>query len=589
MIKNTRRKLTAILAADVVGYSRMMGEDEAGTLTALKALRQKLFAPKVAEHHGRIVKLMGDGALVEFSSVVDAVGCAVAVQRAIASRNVETPADRRIELRIGINLGDVIIEGSDIYGDGVNVAARLQELAAPGGVALSATAHEHAAAKVDVGFEDGGKYELKNIAKPVRVYHWSDDDAGRQPDVTRTKGGLPLPDKPSIAVLPFANMSGDAEQEYFADGIAEDIITGLSHVRGFFVIARNSSFAYKGHSIDVKQVARDLGVHYVLEGSVRKAGDRVRISAQLIDATTGNHVWADRYDRNLEDIFAVQDEITETVVATIEPQIYAAEGERSRRKAPENLSAWDLVMRALSHFWKYTEGGDREALTLLAKAMALAPEYAKARSLSALIQIHLLWMGWVDTPREALRFVGETARAAVQLDGQDPWAHLALGQAYFYARNYEDGIAAIRKAIDLNPSFALAHGWLGMVLGYAGTPEGAIDEIDQAVRISPLDPLNAIYPAFRSVVHFAAGRYEETVVEARQSARESPDFVGAWRMLVISLAHLGRIEEARDALVEAKRLQPGLSLAWAQEFAPWAREDDLNRYVEGFRIAGLLE
>jgi TolB-like protein len=488
-----------------------------------------------------------------------------------------------------VNLGDIIVEGSDIYGDGVNVAARLEGLAEPGGICISGKVYEEVRNKLPTAFEDLGEREIKNISEPVRVYRWTDAIVDPMPGMAGADEPLPLPDKPSIAVLPFDNMSGDPEQEYFADGIAEDIITRLSHVRGFFVIARNSSFTYKGRSIDVKEVARDLGVNYVLEGSVRKAGDRVRISAQLIDATTGNHVWADRYDRNLEDIFAVQDEITDTVVATIEPQLYAAEGERSRRKAPDNLSAWDLVMRALPHFWKYTEGGDGEALTLLAEAMALDPEYAKARSLSALVRMHIVWMGWSDTPAEALRLVSETARAAVQLDEQDPWAHLALGQTYSYARNPEDAVAAIRKAIDLNPSFAMAHAWLGIVLGYAGMPEGAIGEIDQAVRISPLDPFNTIYPTFRSVVHFAAGRYEETLAETRQSVRERPEFIGAWRMLVISLAHLGRIEEARNALVEAKRLQPGLSLAWAQEFAPWAREDDLNRYVEGFRLAGLLE
>ncbi len=288
------RRLAAILSADVVGYSRLMGKDDAGTLTAVKALRKELFAPKVVEHHGRIVKLMGDGALVEFPSVVDAVECAVAVQRGVAERNSGVPEDKCIALRIGVNLGDIIIEGNDIYGDGVNVAARLQELAAPGGIALSATAHEHAAEKVDIGFRDGGEHELKNIAKPVRVYHWSDDDAGRQPDIAGTKDALPLPDKPSMAVLPFDKMSGEVEQEYFADGLTEDIITELSRFQSFFVIARHSAFVFKGKSVTVQDVGRELVVQYVVEGSVRKAGNRVRVVVQLIEAASGNHIWAER-------------------------------------------------------------------------------------------------------------------------------------------------------------------------------------------------------------------------------------------------------------------------------------------------------
>ncbi len=338
------RRLAAILAADVVGYSRLMGEDEAGTLTALKALRKELLAPKVAEHHGRIVKLTGDGALVEFPSVVDAVECAVAVQRGMAERNAGVPADRRIELRIGVNLGDVIIEGSDIYGDGVNVAARLQELATPGGVVLSATAYEHAEAKVDIGFQDGGEHKLKNIAKPVRIYHWSDDDADRQPDIAGKKDTLPLPDGPSVAVLPFENKSSDPDQSYFADGLTENIIAGLARFREILVIGVKSILIVREQASDLREIGRTLGVAHIVEVSVRKAGDRVRVIAKLVDAATGQRLWAEHYDRDLDDIFAVEDEITDIVVATLAGQIEHLELRRAAKKPAENLVTYDCVL-----------------------------------------------------------------------------------------------------------------------------------------------------------------------------------------------------------------------------------------------------
>ncbi len=388
------RRLTAILVADIVGYSRLMGEDEAGTHAALKALRKELFAPKVAEYHGRIVKLMGDGALVEFPSVVDAVKCAVAVQHGMAERNAEVPEDERIEMRISVNLGDIIIEGSDIYGDGVNLAARLQERAAPGGIVLSATAYEHAEAKIDVEFEDGGELELKNIAKPVRVYHWSSDAAGRRPYAAGTDDALPIPDKPSIAVLPFDNMSGDPDQEFLADGIAEDLITALSRIRWFFVIARNSTFTYKGQAVDVKQVAHDLGVRYVLEGSVRKAGDRVRVTAQLVDATTGRHVWAEHYDREVKDIFVLQDEMTQTIVGAVEPELGAAERERALGKPPENLDAWETYQRGLWHLWRFEEAENVKAPHLFQRAQALEPSFAASFAYEAYAHCVNILMGW---------------------------------------------------------------------------------------------------------------------------------------------------------------------------------------------------
>ena len=374
--EDIERRLAAILAADVVGYSRLMGKDDAGTLTAVKALRKELFAPKVVEHHGRIVKLMGDGALVEFPSVVDAVECAVAVQRGVAARNAGVPEDKCIALRIGVNLGDIIIEGNDIYGDGVNVAARLQELATPGGIALSATAHEHAMAKVDIGFRDGGEHDLKNIAKPVRVWRWSEGEAATVDEAAP----LPLPDKPSLAVLPFTNMSGDPEQEYFSDGITEDIITELSRFRSLFVIARNSSFHYKGQSPKVQDVGRELGVQYVVEGSVRKAGNRARITAQLVEAASGNHLWAERYDRDLDDIFAVQDEVTNAIVTAIEPTLGSAERDRARRKPTGRLDAWESYQRGLWHTYRNTAADNTEAQVFFRRAIELDPDFAPAHA-----------------------------------------------------------------------------------------------------------------------------------------------------------------------------------------------------------------
>ncbi len=588
MPDRVERRLAAVLAADMVGYSRLMEADEAGTIARQKAHRKDLIDPRLAEHRGRVVKTTGDGLLVEFASAVDAVAFAVAAQRAMSEREAEVAEDRRIAYRIGINLGDIVIDGDDILGDGVNVAARLETLAEPGGICISGNVHELVAGKLDLGYEDLGDRSLKNISREVRVYRVRPDGMGASARATAgPAAGLELPDKPSIAVLPFQNMSGDADQEYFADGIAEDIITGLSRVRWFFVIARNSSFTYKGKAVDVTRVAREMGVRYVLEGSVRKSANRVRITVQLIDATTGNHLWAERYDRELADIFAVQDEITETVVATIEPQLYAAESARAQRKPPNDLDAWDLVMRAMPHLWRISEEDNVRAREMLETAVERDPDYAGARGMLAYTYMWHAWMGWGEDPAQFIPLARESARAASELDGQDPWAHLVLGTAYAYAREHGEAIGEIRKALDLNPSFSLAHAWLGTVLGYAGESEEAIAELDTAGRISPRDPFNAMIPALYAIAHFAVERYQEAWEQASKAVRDKPDFVGAWRMLVISCAHLGRIAEARDALAETRRLQPGISLAWARDYAPWIRPDDLDRYVEGLRLAGL--
>jgi adenylate cyclase len=424
------RRLAAILAADVAGYSRLMGADEEGTLERLKALRRELLDPKIAEHHGRVVKTTGDGLLMEFPSVVDAVRCAVEVQQAMPDRNTGVAADNRIELRIGINLGDVIVEGDDLYGDGVNIAARIEALADAGGVFVSNTVHDHVRDRLPFVFEDLGEQQVKNIARPVRVYRVRDAGTTVKSPSAPVPPVLTLPDKPSIAVLPFANMSGDPEQEYFADGMVEEIITALSRIRWLFVIARNSSFIYKGQAVDVKQVGRELGVRYVLEGSVRKAGGRVRITAQLIDATSSVHLWADRFDRALDDVFALQDELTISVVGAIEPSLRKAEIERARRKRPDSLDAYDLYLRALPLASTAMPEDADKALPLLEEAIRLEPDYSAAHAVLAWCHEQRYLRGGLDeATREAAR---RHARAEILVLGHDmvdPGVNVAIESA----------------------------------------------------------------------------------------------------------------------------------------------------------------
>ena len=462
------RRLAAIMAADVAGYSRLIEADEEGALGRLKALRAEIIDPKIAEHRGRIVKTTGDGLLVEFASVVDALRCAAELQAAVAETNSSLPLERRIDFRIGIHQGDIVVEDGDIFGDGVNVAARLEGLAEPGGICVSSRVQEDAAGRLDLAFQDLGEQNLKNIARPIRVYRVGPDKAA----TPLAQPTLPLPDKPSVAVLPFQNISGDPEQEYFADGIVEEIITALSRVRWFFVIARNSCFTYKSRAVNVKQVGRELGVRYVLEGSVRKSGNRMRITAQLAEAATGNHVWAERYDRDLADIFAVQDEITERVVAAIEPELYSAERFRSQRKTPESLDAWECVIRALSLISQDTHARNTEAEALCRRAIEISPGYGQAHSLFAwVITRRTLWSGDVTT----VAVEANTAvRTALVLDERDPWALLVHGMVLWRIRRQADAVRAYRRALELNPSFALAHALLGLPLAAQGLHEGAV-------------------------------------------------------------------------------------------------------------------
>jgi adenylate cyclase len=573
------RRLAAILAADVVGYSRLMEADEAGTLSALKSHRKDLIDPRVAEHHGRVVKLMGDGALIEFGSVIDAVEFAVAVQQSMIERNAKVPDIRQIEFRIGINIGDIIVEGEDIYGDGVNVAARLETLSDPGSICVAQNVFNQVKNKVDLGFEDMGEQKVKNITEPVRAYRV------QLPRPSVIDASPVLPDKPSIAVLPFNNMSGDPEQEYLSDGITEDIITALSRLRWFLVIARNSTFVYKGRSVDVKQVGRELGVRYVLEGSVRKAGNRVRITAQLVDATSGAHYWAQNFDRELTDIFELQDDITRSVASAIEPKLVAAEGARFQSRSPQDLSAWDLVMRAMTHYGRMTTSESGIAIKILRSTVQKYPDYGPAHSLLAfalLVSDHVGWKPEDDDYGDA----AELARRAAQLDNEDPWAHLALGYFAFTRRKTDETIKEYKRALELNPNFATAHGYLGWALAFDGQSDEAIRYFELALRMSPHDPLKAFFYSGTGVAHYYARRYDKAVEWAQNAVRERPGFTASRRILCASLAQAERIGEAKEEMVALRTMQPNLSIAWVEEHVPYTARA-MPHFIEGMRKAGL--
>jgi len=579
------RRLAAILAADVAGYSRLIGADEEGTLGRLKLIRAEVIDPAIAAHRGRLVKTTGDGLLVEFASVVDALRCAVEVQREIADRGTDTPVDRRIELRIGIHQGDIVVEDGDIFGDGVNVAARLEALAEPGGICVSARVQEDAVGRLELAFADVGEQALKNIARPIRVYRVGAHNAAPPP----AQMPLPLPDKPSIAVLPFQNISGDPEQEVFADGMVEDITTALSKLRWFFVIARNSSFAYKGRTADVKQVGRELGVRYVLEGSVRKSGNRIRVTAQLVEAEIGNHVWAERYDRDLADIFAVQNEITERVVAAIEPELYAAENIRSQRKPPESLDAWGCVIRALSCIGQGTRDENTEAEALCRRAIAIAPGYGRAHSLLAWALLRRsLWTGDFQT---VVPEVSAETQTALALDDRDPWAYFPSAMLQARLRRRGEAARSIRRALELNPNFALAHAFLATTLSNQGAHQEALGSAEHALRLSPRDRPVGVYASMAMAnVHFAAGRYSECVSWARNLIEKSPGFLAGHIFLTAALALEGDLTaaaEARDTLV---RLRPEFSLVWMTENLPVPIIGEMaERQREGLRRAGIPE
>jgi adenylate cyclase len=547
-----QRRLAAIMSADVVGYSRLMGSDEAGTLSRLNTLRRELIDPAIAAYAGRIVKLMGDGALVEFASAVDAVACAIDIQGQLRQHDADSSELEPIRLRIGINVGDIIIEGEDILGDGVNIAARIEGVAEPGGISISEDAWRQVQGKVAANFVDAGEQSLKNIARPVRVYRV---ELGRQSGTEPGAMALPLPDKPSIAVLPFQNMSGDPEQEYFTDGMVEDIITGLSRIKWLFVIARNSTFTYKDRAIDVKQIGRELGVRYVLEGSVRRVADRVRITGQLIDAVSGAHVWAERYDRKSDDIFALQDEITLSVVGAIEPSLRLAEIERIKRKRPDSLDAYDLVLQAQPDVYSGMPDRATKALALLERALALNSNYALAHAFAAMsYHNRFLRAGLHEQDRTASIHHAQAAMAYGQDDA------LALTFAGFSigmdANDRNSAFAAFDAALALSPSSALTYYCGSAILGWGGEAERAIEWAERAIRLSPFDPWRfAAYHAL-TLGHFHRGRYQEAADSAYKAVQANPGHSISRMLLAAPLVKLGRMDEARAAAAHVLELQP---------------------------------
>ena len=593
------RRLAAILAADVVGFSRLMGKDEVGTLVALKRLRKELFAPKVAEHHGRIVKLMGDGALVEFPSVVAAVECAVATQRGMTERNAGVPADRRIEMRIGVNLGDVIIEGSDIYGDGVNVAARLEQFAAPGGIALSATAHEHVAAKIGVDFKDGGEHELKNIAKPVRVHLWSDGNLDRQPDIPGTKDLLPLPEKPSIVVLPFKNMSGDVEQEYFADGLTEDIITELSRFQAFFVIARHSAFVYKGKPVTVQDVGRELGVLYVVTGSVRAAGNRLRVAVQLVEAASDNNIWVERYDHDRTDVFEVQDEVTRCIVAAIPGRLASADLNRVKRKRLENMAAYDYTLRGRFHHHLGTKEDNAEALLLLDKAIKLDPEFAEAYAWQSCTLGQAQARDFGENKEELFAREVETAGKALSLDEnnitcqwnmcelQMEWGNRAFGELRplsDISARLEQAELHHQKAFALNPNDPRIVAQRGELLTWLGRPDEGADWARRAMRLDPYAAAGRAHLLGRALY---VGRSYADAIEAFEKVRVLRH--GHYAEIAACYAQLGSDEKAKSYVEKVLLLKPNFSVADFVQRLPFKESRDREHHREGLCKAGLPE
>ena len=579
------RRLAAILAADVAGYSRLMHSDEEATHAKLTALLTEAVQPAIAEHGGRIVKNTGDGFLAEFPSAVGALRAAMQFQTRIHELTTDEAEDRRIVFRVGINIGDVIIEPHDIFGDGVNIAARLESIAEPGGICISSSAHDQVLGKVAVEFVDLGQQRLKNIARPIHIFKVLDRVAAAKP-----RPMLALPDKPSIAVLPFQNLSADPEQEYFADGVVEDITMALSRFRWLFVIDRGSSFTYKGRLVDVKHIGRELGIRYVLEGSVRKAGNRIRIAGQLIDTETGAHLWADRFDGALEDVFDLQDQVTSSVVGAIAPMLQREEIKRARRKPTENLDAYDYYLRGLASARRWTKDANSEALQLFSKAIQLDPRLACAYGMAA----------WCYTPRKARRWMIDPvqesaeatrlARKAVHLGADDPVA-LCMG-AYvlaFVAREFDDAVAFVDRGLAVNPNLAQAWYLGAWVRVWRGEPDLALDHAARAMRLSPLDPSMSSIQGAMAYAHFLAGRYDMASSCAEKAMRNNPDFLLAIYIFAASNALAGRLEPAQKSMARARESNPDLRLSNLGDLAPFRRAEDLATFADGLRKAGLLE
>lgn len=594
MNSTVTRKLAAILSADMVGYSRLMGVDEEGTLAALQEHLAEIIDPAIAQHHGRTFKTTGDGVLVEFASVVDAVRCALAVQAQVNERNAGVPEDRRIIFRIGVNLGDVMVAGGDIYGDGVNVAARVQGLADPGSILITGPVYDQVRGKIDAPFEDLGEKSAKNIAQPVRVWRVGarsaaaavSPPAAAMPSAA-PEAALTLPDKPSIVVLPFENMSGDPEQTYFSDGMTEDIITDLFKISGLFVIARNTAFAYRGKGIDVRQVARELGVRHVLEGSVRKAGNRVRITAQLVDGADGGHVWAERFDRELTDIFAVQDEVTQQIVAALSLKLTRDEQQRLAHKGTENVEAYDFYLRGRDHYMRIRRLENLEARRLFERAIELDPNFAEAVAGVAITHNAEAINGWSEDRDRSLGLAYEFAQRAAAMDDNSPEAHTALALVLLWRRQNDAAAVEAEKAIALAPNDAAGYFALARIKLFSGHPAECLELVAKAMRLDPHHSDLAYYVIGQA--HYALGQYEEAIAAQKKRLARRPKSDASQIMLAASYGQLGRKEEARAAWDEALRIGPRSNVEFLNKTLPFKNPADGEKLVEGLRKAGLID
>lgn len=572
------RRLAAILAADVVGYSRLMGEDEEGTLVRLQALQSTVLVPNLAEHRGRMVKTTGDGFLAEFASALDAVACAIALQQTLMEQEGDQDTDQRLDLRIGINVGDVMVDGDDIFGDGVNIAARLESIARRGGICISRTVYDHIGSKADRGFRHDGEHNLKNIARPIEVWRWDATPIGSALEPVEA----PLT-KPSVAVLPFANMSGDAEQEFFADGIAEDLITSLSKLSQLMVIARNSSFSYKGRSVMVQEIARELGVRYLVEGSVRKSGNRVRVTAQLIDCTDGSHLWAERYDRDLTDIFEVQDEVTHEIVTSLSVKLTPRDAKRLKSAETGDVSAYELFLRGREFVWKHQYEANRRARELLEASRDIDPHYAPAAAFMCMSHVMDYINEWGDDPEGSLATGLRIAREAVGLDPASPWARIALGVSCLWTRRHEQAIAEYEEAIALDPNFAEAYMALGWVLHFTGKSEETARLMRRGFLLDPNHSPMRLH--WLAQAEYQLGHYEKAIELLKQRLVRQPYSDVSRALLAASYGQLGQAEAAKGEWAEVLKINPEFSIERRRRILPYKNPADFDRFVEGLEKA----
>lgn len=584
-----KQRLAAIMAADVAGYSRLMAANESATVVALDAARG-VFREQIESRQGRVIDMAGDSVLAVFETAAGAVLTALAVQQELDALTRSTPEDQRMRFRIGVHLGDVIEkDDGTIYGDGVNIAARLEELASPGAISVSDAVRGAVQGKVTAQFVDQGEQRLKNIAHAVRAFAVSGQGSAAAASAASGVIDLSLPQKPSIAVLPFANISGDPEQKFFADGVVEDLITALSRVRALFVIARNSSFAYEGKAIDIRTVGRELGVRYVLEGSVRRAANRVRITAQLIDAIAGMHLWSEKYDRDLTDLFALQDEITRDIVGVVAPEMLDAEMRRARRKDPQSLDAWEAAVRAQWHLAQLTQEDNAEALRLATKSAEQNPGDTAGLNIAAFAHIYDAVFGWSASAGPSFIAANEVARKAVSLDARDEVSQTALGSTELFLGQHDSALERLRAAVTLNPSFTWAHGNLGLALVYSGNADEAVGSLKEALRLSPIDRFTFLWIYCLGFAAFLRGRNEEALDLAERSLRERASFPGPYRLRAACLSQMGRIDEARKSIDQFLRLAPNATLRHLRAQVPLRRDADYERYANALRQAGMPE